>query len=83
MLPSAWPGVQITSKVLSPTRMTSPSFRSRVTFYAQHGDYLSRIAVYLTFVLLMAWVAFGIIRHGKSSPTATTKAPKKPAKRKK
>lgn len=56
---------------------------TRVTFYAQHGDYLSRIAVYLTFVLLMAWVAFGIIRHGKSSPTATTKAPKKPAKRKK
>ena len=30
---------------------------TKVTFYAKHGDYLSRIAVYLTFVLLITLVA--------------------------
>ncbi len=30
---------------------------TKITFYAKHGDYLSRIAVYLTFVFLITFVA--------------------------
>lgn len=39
---------------------------TKVTFYAQHGDYLSRIAVYLTFVLLITWVAKSLLGFGKT-----------------
>ena len=52
---------------------------TKVTFYAQHGDYLSRIAVYLTFVLLITWGAMSLIKWNK----ADTKPVKKTAKRKK
>ncbi|MBR3427682.1 MAG: apolipoprotein N-acyltransferase [Bacteroidales bacterium] len=38
----------------------------KVTFYAKHGDYLSRIAVYLTFVLLITWIAISILDFGKN-----------------
>ena len=48
---------------------------TKVTFYAQHGDYLSRIAVYLTFVLLITWIAMSIIRWNQAG--------ERPAKRKK
>ena len=50
----------------------------KVTFYAKHGDYLSRIAVYLTFVLLITFGAVSLIRWNR----ADTK-PAKSAKRKK
>ena len=51
----------------------------KVTFYAQHGDYLSRIAVYLTFVLLITWIAFSIVRWNQAGerPAKTKKAKKK------
>jgi apolipoprotein N-acyltransferase len=51
----------------------------KVTFYAKHGDYLSRIAVYLTFVGLIACVAFSIIRWNQSGekPVKTKKSKKK------
>ncbi len=52
---------------------------TKVTFYAQHGDYLSRIAVYLTFVLLITWGAVSLIKWNR----ADTKPAKKTAKRKK
>ena len=48
----------------------------KVTFYAQHGDYLSRIAVYLTFVLLIALIAkslIGGIKTKKASKNSTKK----------
>lgn len=51
----------------------------KVTFYAQHGDYLSRIAVYLTFVLLLTWGAISLIKWNRSGEKPT----KKTAKRKK
>ena len=50
-----------------------------VTFYAQHGDYLSRIAVYLTFVLLITWIAISLIHWNRSDERTV----KKVAKRKK
>ena len=54
---------------------------TKVTFYALHGDYLSRIAVYLTFVLLIFWVAKSLLTLGK---TKTRKVAKKTSgKRKK
>jgi hypothetical protein len=37
-----------------------------VTFYAKYGDYLSRIAVYLTFVLLITWIAKSLFDLGKN-----------------
>lgn len=37
---------------------------TKVTFYAKHGDYLSRIAVYLTFVLLITWIAKSLFDLG-------------------
>ena len=39
---------------------------TKVTFYAKHGDYLSRIAVYLTFVLLITWIAKSVFDLGKN-----------------
>ena len=52
---------------------------TKVTFYAQHGDYLSRIAVYLTFVQLITWGAVSLVKWNR----ADTKPAKKTAKRKK
>ena len=52
---------------------------TKVTFYAQHGDYLSRIAVYLTFVLVITWLALSLIRWNRSGERPA----KKTAKRKK
>ncbi len=43
---------------------------TKVTFYARHGDYLSRIAVYLTFVLLITLVACTLIGVGKTKKAA-------------
>jgi len=45
---------------------------TKVTFYAKHGDYLSRIAVYLTFVLLITWIAKSLISLGKNKKTSKT-----------
>ena len=56
---------------------------TKVTFYAKHGDYLSRIAVYLTFVLLIAWGAISLIRWNRADEKPVKKSAKKPAKRKK
>ena len=51
---------------------------THVTFYAKHGDYLSRIAVYLTLVQLLTWIAFCIIRYNQAGErTAKTKKSKK------
>ena len=51
---------------------------NKVTFYAKHGDYLSRIAVYLTFVLLITWIAVSIVRWNQAGEKpAKTKKPKK------
>ncbi len=44
----------------------------KVTFYAKHGDYLSRIAVYLTFVLLITWIAKSILDFGKNRKATKT-----------
>ena len=51
----------------------------KVTFYAKHGDYLSRIAVYLTFVLLITWIAFSIVRWNQAGerPAQPKKSKKK------
>ncbi|MCR5660049.1 MAG: apolipoprotein N-acyltransferase [Bacteroidales bacterium] len=49
----------------------------KVTFYAQHGDYLSRIAVYLTFVLLITLIAKSLIGLGKTQKVAKTSMKKK------
>ena len=50
---------------------------TKVTFYAQHGDYLSRIAVYLTFVLLIYWIAKSLFSIGKTKKAAKTTRKKK------
>ena len=49
---------------------------TRVTFYAQHGDYLSRIAVYLTFVLLITLIAKSLLGIGKTKKSRPTKSKK-------
>ena len=56
---------------------------TKVTFYAKHGDYLSRIAVYLTFVLLITWGAMSLIRWNRADEKPAKKPTKKSAKRKK
>ena len=54
---------------------------TKVTFYAQHGDYLSRIAVYLTFVLLIYWIAKSLFSIGKTKKVdKTTRKNKKKKK---
>ena len=50
---------------------------SKVTFYAQHGDYLNRIAVYLTCVLLIYWIAKSLFSIGKTKKAAKTSRKKK------
>ena len=50
---------------------------TKVTFYAQHGDYLSRVAVYLTFVLLIYWIAKSLFSIGKTKKAAKTTRKKK------
>ena len=50
---------------------------TKVTFYAKHGDYLSRIAVYLTFVMLITLIAKTFIDLGKKRKTAKTGKNKK------
>ncbi len=50
---------------------------TKVTFYAQHGDYLSRIAVYLTFVLLIYWIAKSLFSIGKTKKADKTTRKKK------
>ncbi len=47
---------------------------SRITFYAKHGDYLSRIALYLTFVLLISWGALSLIKWNRSDSKHVKKA---------
>jgi apolipoprotein N-acyltransferase len=46
---------------------------TKVTFYAQHGDYLSRIAVYLTFVSLLWALAKAIIPTAKAKKATKKK----------
>ncbi|MBO6024389.1 MAG: apolipoprotein N-acyltransferase [Bacteroidales bacterium] len=48
-----------------------------VTFYAKNGDYLSRIAVYITFVLLITWIAKTFLDLGKSRKAAKTSGTRK------
>ena len=50
---------------------------TKVTFYAKHGDYLSRIAVYLTFVMLITLIAKTFIDLGKNKKAAKTGKSKK------
>ena len=53
---------------------------TKITFYAKHGDYLSRIAVYLTFVSLITLIAatlMGSIKHKKATKSANSKKKKK------
>ena len=50
---------------------------TKVTFYAKNGDYLSRIAVYLTFVLLLTWIAKSLLDLGKSRKAAKTTGTRK------
>ena len=49
---------------------------TKVTFYAKHGDYLSRIAVYLTFVMLITLIAKILLGLGKSKKTSSRKKKK-------
>ena len=49
----------------------------KVTFYAKHGDYLSRIAVYLTFVLLITLGAVSLIKWNRADNKPAKKASKK------
>jgi apolipoprotein N-acyltransferase len=53
---------------------------TKVTFYAKHGDYLSRIAVYLTFVLLITWIAMSIVRWNQAGEKPTKKTSKRKKK---
>ena len=53
---------------------------TKVTFYAKHGDYLSRIAVYITFVLLITWGAMSLIQWNRSGERTIKKAPKRKKK---
>ncbi|MBR1514973.1 MAG: apolipoprotein N-acyltransferase [Bacteroidales bacterium] len=50
---------------------------TKVTFYAKHGDYLSRIAVYLTFVELIALIAWTLMGLGKAKKASKTAKGKK------
>ena len=50
---------------------------TKVTFYAKHGDYLSRIAVYVTFVLLLTWIAKSLLDFGKNRKAAKSTSKKK------
>ena len=50
---------------------------TKVTFYAKNGDYLSRIAVYITFVLLITWIAKTFLDLGKSRKAAKTSGTRK------
>ena len=50
---------------------------TKVTFYAQHGDYLGRIAVYLTFVLLFSLLAKSALNFTKTKQSASKKTQKR------
>ena len=50
---------------------------TKVTFYAKNGDYLSRIAVYVTFVLLITWIAKSLLDFGKNRKAAKSTSRKK------
>ena len=50
---------------------------AKVTFYAKNGDYLSRIAVYVTFVLLITWIAKSLLDFGKNRKAAKSTSRKK------
>ena len=49
---------------------------TKVTFYAKHGDYLSRIAVYLTFVQLITLGAVSLIKWNRADSKPVKKAKK-------
>ena len=49
---------------------------TKVTFYAQHGDYLSRSALYLTFVLLITLIAKTLLSLGKNKKASISKKKK-------
>ena len=50
---------------------------TKVTFFAKNGDYLSRIAVYVTFVLLITWIAKSLLDFGKNRKAAKSTSRKK------
>lgn len=50
---------------------------TKVTFYAKHGDYLSRIAVYLTLVQILTWGAVSLIRWNRAEEKPLRKAAKR------
>ena len=54
---------------------------TKLTFYTKHGDYLSRIAVYLTFVELLTLIAWTLIGATKSKKTAQPAKGKKKKKK--
>ena len=54
---------------------------TKVTFYAQHGDYLSRIAVYLTILLLLTWGTFSLVKWNQTDSKPAKKTTKKGKKK--
>ena len=54
---------------------------TKVTFYAKHGDYLSRIAVYLTIVLLITWGAVSLVKWNRADSKPAKKTTKKGKKK--
>ena len=50
---------------------------TKVTFYAKHGDYLSRMAVYLTFVQVITLVVVSLLGIGKTKKAELSKPKKK------
>ena len=50
---------------------------TRITFYAKHGDYLSRIAVYLSFVQVITLIVVGLLGVGKAKKVSKASKPKK------
>lgn len=54
---------------------------TKVTFYAKHGDYLSRIAVYLTLVQLITLGAVSLVKWNRAESKPTKKTTKKGKKK--
>ena len=54
---------------------------TKVTFYAKHGDYLSRIAVYLTLVQLITLGAMSLIKWNRAESKPAKKTTKKGKKK--
>lgn len=60
---------------------TTLKANTKVTFYAKHGDYLSRIAVYLTLVQLITLGAMSLIKWNRAESKPAKKTTKKGKKK--